>query len=80
MAWFGGFIVIAFFTGQLGNMLKFAMSSAFVSAPVFAWLNYSLVRSEQKLSSGIQALSIIGFMFLLGFALLYVANTMGIFG
>lgn len=77
---FGGFIVIAFFTGQLGNMLKFAMSSAFVSAPVFAWLNYSLVRSEQKLSSGIQALSIIGFMFLLGFALLYVANTMGVFG
>ena len=63
---FGGFIIIAFFEGQLSNMLKFAMSSAFVSAPVFSLLNYSLVRSEQKLSSGIQALSIIGLMFLLG--------------
>lgn len=74
----GGLILITVFTGQLGNMLKFAMTSAFVSAPIFAWLNYSLVNSEQKLSVGIKALSIIGLIFLTGFALLYIINSMGI--
>jgi len=76
----GGLVIITFFTGQLGSMLKFAMVSAFVSAPIFGWLNYSLVKSHQKLSVGMNALSIAGLIFLGGFALLFLANLAGLFG
>ncbi len=60
-------------------MLKFAMISAFVSAPIFGWLNYSLVSKHQKLSTGMNALSIAGLIFLGGFALLFLANLAGVF-
>ncbi|WP_238038421.1 divalent metal cation transporter [Psychrobacter sp. Ps6] len=75
----GGFVIITFFTGQLGAMLKFAMISAFVSAPIFGWLNYSLVKKHKKLSAGMNALSIAGLVFLAGFALLFLANLAGLF-
>ena len=76
----GGLVIITFFTGQLGAMLKFAMISAFVSAPIFGWLNYSLVSKHQKLSVGMNALSIAGLLFLGGFALLFLANLAGLIG
>nr|WP_227679208.1 MULTISPECIES: divalent metal cation transporter [Psychrobacter] len=75
----GGLVIITFFTGQLGSMLKFAMISAFVSAPIFGWLNYSLVKKHKKLSAGMNALSIAGLIFLAGFALLFLANMAGLF-
>ncbi|WP_223332975.1 MULTISPECIES: divalent metal cation transporter [Psychrobacter] len=75
----GGLVIITFFTGQLGAMLKFAMISAFVSAPIFGWLNYSLVKKHKKLSAGMNALSIAGLIFLAGFALLFLANLAGLF-
>ena len=75
----GGLVIITFFTGQLGAMLKFAMISAFVSAPIFGWLNYSLVKKHKKLSAGMNALSIAGLVFLAGFALLFLANLAGLF-
>ena len=75
----GGLVIISFFVGQLGAMLKFAMISAFVSAPIFGWLNYSLVKSHQKLSAGMNALSIAGLIFLGSFALLFLANLVGLF-
>lgn len=74
----GGLIIITFFTGQLGAMLKFAMLSAFLSAPVFGWLNYRLVKSHQKLSVAMNALSITGLIFLAGFAILFLVNLTGI--
>lgn len=76
----GGLVIITFFTGQLGAMLQFAMISAFVSAPIFGWLNYSLVKKHKKLSAGMNALSIAGLIFLAGFALLFLANLSGLFG
>jgi|TARA_R110002020_G_scaffold4952_2_gene21188 Mn2+/Fe2+ NRAMP family transporter len=76
----GGLVIITFFTGQLGAMLKFAMISAFVSAPIFGWLNYSLVTKHKKLSFGMNVLSIAGLIFLAGFALLFLANLAGLFG
>ncbi|WP_230661633.1 NRAMP family divalent metal transporter [Psychrobacter sp. I-STPA10] len=75
----GGLIIIAFFTGKLADMLKFAMISAFISAPIFGWLNYSLVKSRQRLSAGMQALSIAGLVFLAGFTLLFLLNLAGMF-
>ena len=76
----GGLIIITFFTGQLGAMLKFAMISAFVSAPIFGWLNYSLVNGHQKLSPAMKAFSIAGLIFLAGFALLFLASLTGMLG
>ncbi|WP_367107416.1 NRAMP family divalent metal transporter [uncultured Psychrobacter sp.] len=76
----GGLAIIAFFTGQLGAMLKFAMISAFISAPIFGWLNYSLVKSHKKMSAGMNAYSIAGLVFLGGFTLLFLANLAGLFG
>ena len=76
----GGLVIITFFTGQLGAMLKFAMVSAFISAPIFGWLNYSLVKNHKKLSAGMNALSIAGLIFLAGFTLLFLANFAGVFG
>lgn len=75
-AW-GGFILITFFTGQLGAMLKFAMITAFVSAPIFGWLNYSLAKNHQKLSPVMNLYSISGLIFLGGIALLFMAQLMG---
>lgn len=74
----GGFIVITFFKGQLGSMLKFAMISAFVLAPVFGWLNYSLIKSQKQLSTGMTLYSISGLIFLAAVALLFMAQLTGI--
>lgn len=74
----GGFILITFFKGQLGTMLKFAMISAFVLAPVFGWLNYSLIKSQQRLSTGMTIYSISGLIFLTAVALLFLAQLTGL--
>ncbi|WP_435978445.1 NRAMP family divalent metal transporter [Psychrobacter sp. DM4] len=76
----GGLVIITFFTGQLGAMLKFAMISAFVSAPIFGWLNYSLVKVHKQMSAGMNAYSIAGLLFLGGFTLLFLANLARLFG
>ena len=76
----GGLVIITYFTGQLGAMLKFAMVSAFISAPIFGWLNYSLVKNHKKLSPMMNAYSIAGLLFLGGFTLLFLANFAGMFG
>lgn len=75
----GGLTIITFFTGQLGAMLKFAMITAFIAAPVFAWLNYSLVKSEQTIAGWLNVLSIAGLVFLIGFAGLFLLNLAGVF-
>ena len=76
----GGLVIISFFAGQLGAMLKFAMISAFISAPIFGWLNYSLVKNHKKLSAGMNAYSVASLVFLGGFTLLFLANLAGILG
>ncbi|WP_296404873.1 divalent metal cation transporter [Psychrobacter sp.] len=73
----GGYIIITFFTGQLGAMLKFAMITAFISAPIFGWLNYSLAKNDHQLSSGMKLYSIAGLIFLGGIALLFMAQLVG---
>ena len=61
-------------------LLKFAMISAFLTAPVFAWLNYGLVKQDKKhkLSPTMNLLAIVGLIYLVGFALLFVLNFAGI--
>jgi Mn2+/Fe2+ NRAMP family transporter len=69
-----GMAVILFFKSALGPMLTFAMSLAFITTPVFAWLNYRLMRGQQKhlMQPWIRLLSWLGLIYLFGFALLFI--------
>ena len=67
-----GLAVILFFKSALGPMLTFAMSLAFVTTPVFAWLNYRLMQRAGQMSTWIRALSWLGLLYLFGFALLFL--------
>ena len=71
---FAGMAVILFFKSALGPMLTFAMTLAFVTTPVFAWLNFSLVRSEPSIhhSPLLRTLSWLGLAYLVGFALVFL--------
>ena len=49
LASLSGLAIIFYFNSAVGPMLKFAMIASFVSTPVFAWLNLSLVlKGEHK--------------------------------
>ena len=58
-------------------LLKLAMISAFLTAPVFAWLTSCLVKQD-KLSPMMNLLAIVGLVYLVGFALLFVLNLVGV--
>ncbi|MDU8923843.1 NRAMP family divalent metal transporter [Pasteurellaceae bacterium LIM206] len=78
LAAFSGLAVIFYFNNAVGPMLKFAMIASFVSTPVFAYLNLSLVlKGEHRVKGGLLWLSIIGLIYLTGFTLLFIANQSG---
>jgi Mn2+/Fe2+ NRAMP family transporter len=70
-----GMALILFFSSALGPLLTFAMTLAFLTTPVFAWLNFSLMRGNGAiaLSWPLQWLSWVGLVYLSGFALLFLA-------
>ncbi|GAB2927349.1 NRAMP family divalent metal transporter [Rheinheimera gaetbuli] len=69
-----GMALILFFKAALAPMLTFAMTLAFLTTPVFAWLNYSLMRGDSAivLSTSLKLLSWLGLTYLIGFALLFL--------
>jgi Mn2+/Fe2+ NRAMP family transporter len=69
-----GMAVILFFKSALWPMLTFAMTLAFVTTPVFAWLNFSLVRSEPAIKHSLllRGLTWLGLVYLVGFAMAFV--------
>ncbi|WMS92486.1 divalent metal cation transporter [Pseudoalteromonas sp. HL-AS1] len=69
-----GMAVILFFKSVLGPMLTFAMTLSFVTTPVFAWLNFSLVRSEPAIKHSVllRSLTWLGLVYLVGFAVAFV--------
>ena len=71
-------VIVIFMSAELAGMLRFAMISAFLTAPVFAWLNFSIIRSEKQLSGAMRVLSYLGLAFLAGFALLFLASLTGL--
>ncbi|HKJ12465.1 MAG TPA: NRAMP family divalent metal transporter [Ornithinimicrobium sp.] len=75
-----GLVIILAMSSSLAAMLTFAMISAFITAPIFAWLNFSLVRGESTLSPGLRVLSYAGLVYLGGFAVLFVLNFLGLVG
>ena len=68
-----GGIIIYFFQGSVAPMLRFAMIASFLTTPFFALLNYFLVTGENKnLAKWLKALSILGLIFLFGFAFFFI--------
>lgn len=73
-----GLAIIFYFNNAVGPMLKFAMIASFVSTPVFAYLNLSLVlKGEHKVKGGLFWLSLIGLMYLTSFTLLFIVQQAG---
>lgn len=75
-----GFGVITFFLGQMQLLLKFAMISAFLSAPVFAFINYALIKQSGSVSVAMRRLAVAGIVFLLGFGGLFLLQLLGVIG
>lgn len=71
------FIIVLFFKSALLAMLGFAMTLAFVTTPMFAWLNHKLV-AQTKLhpdaapNKVVKLLSLLGLVYLFGFLLIFV--------
>ncbi|MFX0538036.1 NRAMP family divalent metal transporter [Ornithinimicrobium sp. Y1847] len=75
-----GLAIVVWMSAQLADMLRYAMISAFVTAPVFAWLNFSLVRKDATLAPALRWLAWIGLIFLAGFTVLFLLNLAGLVG
>lgn len=58
------FIVIQFFSSAIGKMIPFAMTASFISAPVFAWLNFSLARHQGVARPWLYGLAWLGLVYL----------------
>ena len=76
-----GMALILFFSAAQGPLLTFAMTLAFLTTPVFAWLNYNLMASSTVagISWPLKWLSWLGLGYLSGFALLYLFWFAGVF-
>lgn len=71
------FTIVLFFQSALLPMLGFAMTLAFITTPMFAWLNHKLVYSaeiqtELKGGFGLRLLSYAGLLYLFGFLLVFI--------
>ncbi|CCQ12460.1 Mn2+ and Fe2+ transporters of the NRAMP family [Pseudoalteromonas luteoviolacea B = ATCC 29581] len=63
-----GLAVIVFFNANLKAMLTFAMSLAFVTTPLFAWLNLRLMHTIDNAPKGwLKILTLMGLVYLFGF-------------
>ena len=69
--------VIAFFLGSMKALVDLATILAFLTAPLVAWLNFRVVRSEHvpkehRPGRALTALSWVGIIFLAGFSLFWI--------
>jgi len=68
-----GLVIVYLFAGNVATMLRFAMVASFITTPFFAYLNYSLVNNkDHQIKPWLKVLSIIGLIYLFGFALFFV--------
>ncbi|QEY23375.1 Nramp family divalent metal transporter [Neisseria animalis] len=75
-----GLALILWFNSAMGALLKFAMITAFLAAPVFAWLNYWLVKDDKKhkVTPAMKVLTYVGLVYLAGFSVLFLLNLLGL--
>ena len=66
-------VIVFFFSGNVAIMLRFAMIASFLTTPFFAYLNYILVNNkEHRIAKWLNVLSIVGLIYLFGFALFFL--------
>jgi len=70
-------VIINYFANQLGDMLSLAMILSFLTAPLFALLNYRVmllgnVPEQYKPRVWEKLLSVSGIVFLIGFGLVFI--------
>ena len=66
-------IIVYLFSGNVATMLRFAMIASFITTPFFGLLNYKLVNTkDHKVKPWLKVLSIIGLIYLFGFALFFI--------
>ena len=70
-------IIIFFFTSKLKVLVDMVTTVAFLSSPIFALLNYLLIRKdfiplEYRTKTWLNMLSILGLLFFFGFGLYYI--------
>ncbi|BAH87957.1 divalent metal cation transporter [Streptococcus mutans] len=74
-----GIIIVLLFAGDVATLMRFAMIASFLTTPVYAYLNYSLVNNkEHKLSVWLNWLSIFGLIYLAGFAIFFLIYITGL--
>ncbi|GFD94745.1 membrane protein [Alteromonas sp. KUL156] len=71
------FVIVLFFKSALLAMLSFAMTLAFITTPMFAWLNHKLVAQTQLHQDAapnriVRLLSYVGLVYLFGFLMVFI--------
>ena len=61
---------LQFFSSSIGKMIPFAMTASFISAPVFAYLNYSLSKQYEK-PTWLTLLALLGLIYLASMVVVY---------
>ena len=74
---FGTFMIFVFLMSEMGSLVRVATILSFVTAPIYAILNYTLVTSQfmpknNKLNFGMKIYSILGIIFLTFFSIWYL--------
>ena len=73
----GTFMIFVFLMSEMGSLVRVATILSFVTAPIYAILNYTLVTSkympkENRLNFGMKIYSILGIIFLTFFSIWYL--------
>tara|TARA_Y100001970_G_scaffold294184_1_gene448145 strand:- start:7680 stop:8066 length:387 start_codon:yes stop_codon:yes gene_type:complete len=73
----GTFSIFVFLMSEMGSLVRVATILSFVTAPVYAILNYTLITSKympsnNRLSYGMKIYSILGIIFLTFFSIWYL--------
>jgi len=75
----GTFIILQFFIGNMGILVKIATILSFLTAPFYATLNYLLITGkhtpkEHRPNMGLKILSGMGIIFLIGFSIWFLLS------
>ena len=75
----GTFIILQFFLKNMGSLVKIATILSFLTAPIYAVLNYLLISGkhtpkEHRPSIYLKTLSILGIVFLIGFSVWFLTS------
>ena len=71
-------VIVFYFAGNVAAMMNFAMIFSFVSAPIYSYLNFSLVKDNNRLPVWLWFLSVAGIIYLTGFTLFFLVYLCGL--